>query len=74
MADFTKPALTSTYTAFITELKERDEVVGSLYSTDVTVTGLPADGSNSWGERSIRWNATQKYFQRRNSNNNGWER
>ena len=74
MADFTKPALTSTYTAFITELKERDEVVGSLYSTDVTVTGLPADGSNSWGARSIRWNATQKYFQRRNSANNGWER
>ena len=74
MADFTKPALTSTYTAFITELKERDEVVGSLYSTDVTVTGLPADNSNNWGARSIRWNATQKYFQRRNSANNGWER
>tara|TARA_B100001057_G_scaffold489838_1_gene576924 strand:+ start:567 stop:2435 length:1869 start_codon:yes stop_codon:yes gene_type:complete len=74
MADFTKPALTSTYTNFITELKGRDEVVGSLYSTDVTVTGLPADGSNSWGARSIRWNATQKYFQRRNSANNNWER
>jgi len=74
MADFTKPALTSTYTAFITELKERDEVVGSLYSTDVTVTGLPANNSTDWGVRSIRWNATNGYFERRNSANNGWER
>ena len=74
MPDFTKPALTSTYTAFITELKERDEVVGSLYSTDLTVTGLPADNSNNWGAKSIRWNATNKYFQRRNAANNGWER
>tara|TARA_R100000329_G_scaffold18136_5_gene18162 strand:+ start:5538 stop:7331 length:1794 start_codon:yes stop_codon:yes gene_type:complete len=74
MPDFTKPALTSTYTAFITELKERDEVVGSLYSTDLTVTGLPADNSNNWGAKSIRWNATDKYFQRRNAANNGWER
>ena len=74
MSDFTKPALTSTYTNFITELKFRDEVVGSLYSTDVSVTGLPADNSTDWGVRSIRWNATGKYFQRRNAANNGWER
>jgi len=74
MSDFTKPALNSTYTNFITELKFRDEVVGSLYSSDVAVTGLPADNSTDWGVRSIRWNATNKYFQRRNSANNGWER
>ena len=74
MADFAKPALTSKYTEFITELKERDEVVGSLYSTDVTVTNIPADNSTDWGVRSIRWNATNNYFQRRNAANNGWER
>ena len=74
MADFTKPQLNSKYTDFITELKFRDEVVGSLYSSDVTVTGLPADNSTDWGVRSIRWNATNSYFQRRNSSNNGWER
>ena len=74
MSDFTKPALNSTYTNFITELKFRDEVVGSLYSSDVAVTGLPADNSNLWGVRSIRWNATNNYFQRRNAANNGWER
>ena len=74
MADFTKPALTSKYTEFITELKERDEVVGSLYSTDVTVTNIPADNSGDWGARSIRWNATNSYFQRRNAANNDWER
>ena len=74
MSDFTKPALNSTYTNFITELKFRDEVVGSLYSTDVTVTGLPANNSTDWGVRSIRWNATNSYFERRNAANNGWER
>ena len=74
MSDFTKPALNSTYTNFITELKFRDEVVGSLYSTDVAVTGLPADNSTDWGVRSIRWNATNSYFERRNAANNGWER
>ena len=29
MADFTKPALTSTYTNFITELKGRDDDISS---------------------------------------------
>ena len=74
MTNWTKPSLQSKYTEFITELKYRDNVVGSLYSTDVTVTGLPADNSTDWGVRSIRWNATNKYFERRNSSNNGWER
>ena len=74
MSDFTKPALNSTYTNFISELKFRDIVVGSLYSSDLSVTGLPADNSNLWGARSVRWNATNKYFQRRNAANNGWER
>ncbi len=74
MSDFTKPALNSTYTNFISELKFRDIVVGSLYSSDLSVTGLPADNSTDWGARSIRWNATGKYFQRRNAANNAWER
>jgi len=74
MTNWTKPSLTSTYTNFISELKYRDEVVGSLYSTDITVTGLPADNSTDWGIRSIRWNASGGYFQRRNSANNNWER
>tara|TARA_B100000579_G_scaffold29773_1_gene20860 strand:- start:9474 stop:11174 length:1701 start_codon:yes stop_codon:yes gene_type:complete len=76
MSDWSKPALTSTYTAFISELKYRDEVVGSLYSTDLSPapSNLPADASTNWGKRSIRWNATNKYFERRNAANNGWER
>ena len=74
MTNWEKPSLTSTYTNFITELKYRDEVVGSLYSSDVTVTNQPADNSANWGVRSIRWNATDSCFQRRNSANNGWER
>ena len=32
MSDFTKPALNSTYTNFITELKARDNTISSLFS------------------------------------------
>ena len=76
MTDWIKPALTSTYTNFITELKYRDEVVGSLFSTDLnpTPSNLPANNSSDWGKRTIRWNNTLKAFQRRNSVNNAWER
>ena len=74
MTNWEKPSLTSTYTDFITELKYRDEVVGSLYSSDVTVTGQPADNSANWGVRSIRWNASDSCFERRNATNNGWEK
>ena len=76
MTNWTKPSLTSTYTDFITELKYRDEVVGSLFSTDLSPTpsNLPADNSTDWGSRSIRWNASNNYFERRNAANNGWER
>ena len=76
MTNWTKPSLTSTYTDFITELKYRDEVVGSLYSTDLSPapSNLPSDTSTDWGKRSIRWNASNSYFERRNSANNGWER
>lgn len=66
MANFNLPALTSTYTNFITELKNRDNTISSLFS----------DGTDHVGNypiRAIRWN-TSGYFQRRNSNNNGWER
>ena len=76
MTNWTKPSLTSTYTDFITELKYRDEVVGSLFSTDLSPapSNLPADNSTDWGSRSIRWNASNSYFERRNAANNGWER
>ena len=76
MTNWTKPSLTSTYTNFITELKYRDEVVGSLYSTDLSPapSNLPANNSTAWGKRSIRWNASNSYFERRNAANNGWER
>ena len=76
MTNWTKPSLTSTYTDFITELKYRDEVVGSLYSTDLSPapSNLPSDTSTDWGKKSIRWNASNSYFERRNSANNGWER
>ena len=76
MTNWTKPSLTSTYTDFINELKYRDEVVGSLYSTDLSPapSNLPANNSTDWGSRSIRWNASNNYFERRNAANNDWER
>ena len=67
MADFTKPALTSTYTNFITELKGRDNDIASLFSSGSTFTG-------TYPVRAIRWNASNGYFERRNSANNGFER
>ena len=66
MSDFTKPALNSTYTNFITELKARDNTISSLFSDGTTHTG-------TYPVRAIRWN-TAGYFQRRNSANNNWER
>ena len=67
MADFTKPALTSTYTNFIVELKARDNDIASLFSNGSTFTG-------TYPVRAIRWNESNNYFERRNSANNGWER
>ena len=67
MADFTKPALTSTYTNFITELKGRDDDISSLFSNGSTFTG-------TYPVRAVRWNASNGYFERRNAANNGFER
>ena len=67
MANFNKPELTSTYTNFITELKDRDNTVSSLFSDGTTHTG-------TYPVRAIRWNATNSYFERRNAANNGFER
>ena len=67
MADFTKPALTSTYTNFITELKGRDDDISSLFSSGSTFTG-------TYPVRAIRWNASNGYFERRNAANNAFER
>ena len=67
MANFNLPALTSTYTNFITELKGRDNDIASLFSNGSTFTG-------TYPVRAIRWNASNNYFERRNAANNGWER
>ena len=67
MAAFTKPALTSTYTNFITELKARDNEVASLFSSGSTFTG-------TYPVRAVRWNASNGYFERRNAANNAFER
>ena len=50
MADFTKPALTSTYTNFIAELKDRDNTISSLFSDGTTHTG-------TYPLRAVRWNS-----------------
>ncbi len=67
MSDFSKPALNSTYTNFITELKARDNTISSLFSDGTTHSG-------TYPQRAVRWNEANGYFQRRNLNNNGWER
>jgi len=67
MADFTKPALTSTYTNFITELKGRDNDIASLFSNGSTFTG-------TYPARAVRWNESNGYFERRNAANNAFER
>ena len=67
MANFNLPALTSTYTNFITELKARDNDIASLFSSGSTFTG-------TYPVRAIRWNSGSSYFERRNAANNGWER
>ena len=67
MANFNLPALTSTYTNFITELKARDNEVASLFSSGSTFTG-------TYPVRAVRWNASSGYFERRNAANNGFER
>ena len=67
MADFTKPALTSTYTNFITELKGRDDDISSLFSSGSTFTG-------TYPVRAVRWNESNGYFERRNAANNAFER
>ena len=67
MANFNLPALTSTYTNFITELKARDNTVSSLFSDGTTHTG-------TYPARAVRWNASNGYFERRNAANNAFER
>ena len=67
MANFNLPALTSTYTNFITELKARDNEVASLFSSGSTFTG-------TYPVRAVRWNASNGYFERRNAANNAFER
>ena len=67
MANLNLPALTSTYTNFITELKARDNDIASLFSSGSTFTG-------TYPVRAVRWNASNGYFERRNAANNAFER
>ena len=55
MADFTKPALTSTYTNFIVELKGRDDDIASLFSNGSTFTG-------TYPVRSIKMERSKRLF------------
>lgn len=65
MTNFNLPALTSTYTNFINELKARDNEVASLFSANGITQG-------NYPVRAIRWN-TGGFFQRRNAGNTDWE-
>ena len=66
MADFNEPQLTSTYTSFLSGLKDRDTDLAALFANDtVSTSNFPA--------RAVRFNTTSNKFQRRNSANSGFE-
>ena len=66
MADFNEPQLTSTYTSFLSGLKDRDTDLAALFANDtVSTSNFPA--------RAVRFNTSLNKFQRRNSANSGFE-
>jgi len=66
MANFNEPQLTSTYTSFLSTLKGRDTDLAAMFANDtVSTSNFPA--------RAVRFNTTSNKFQRRNSNNTGFE-
>lgn len=66
MANFNNPQLSSTYTDFLSQLKDRDTDLAALFANDtVSTSNFPA--------RAVRFNTTSNKFQRRNSNNTGFE-
>ena len=66
MADFNEPQLTSTYTSFLSGLKDRDTDLAALFANDtVSTSNFPA--------RAVRFNTTSNKFERRNSGNSGFE-
>ena len=66
MADFNEPQLTSTYTSFLSGLKDRDTDLAAMFANDtVSTSNFPA--------RAVRFNTTSNKFERRNSGNSGFE-
>tara|TARA_Y100000401_G_scaffold24054_1_gene16484 strand:+ start:1300 stop:4134 length:2835 start_codon:yes stop_codon:yes gene_type:complete len=66
MADFNEPQLSSTYTTFLTDLKNRDTDLAAMFAPDSTST-------SNYPARAVRFNTTSNKFQRRNSGNTGFE-
>jgi len=66
MANFNNPQLSSTYTDFLSQLKDRDTDLAAMFANDtVSTSNFPA--------RAVRFNTTSNKFQRRNSANSGFE-
>jgi hypothetical protein len=66
MANFNNPQLSSTYTDFLSQLKDRDTDLAALFANDTVST-------SNFPVRAVRFNTTSNKFQRRNSANNGFE-
>ena len=64
MANWSNPALTTSYATFLSELKERDIDAATMFQN--TATNIPAD--------AIKWDDTSSTFQRYNHDSSGvWE-
>ena len=66
MANFNNPQLSSTYTDFLTHLKDRDTDLAAMFANDTVSV-------NNWPARSVRFNTNSNKFQRRNSANSAFE-
>ena len=67
MADFNEPQLSSTYTDFLSGLKDRDTDLAVMFANDAVGT------VSNWPARAVRFNTNSNKFQRRNSANSGFE-
>ena len=67
MANFNNPQLTSTYTDFLSQLKARDTDLAVMFANDAVGT------VSNWPARTVRFNTNSNKFQRRNSDNTGFE-
>ena len=66
MANFLNPQLSSTYTDFLKDLKNRDKDLAAMFAPDSTST-------SNYPARAVRFNTTNNQFERRNAANNGFE-